>query len=91
MGIAVYLLSAAASLLCAILLTRGYRVSRAPLLFWGALCFFALAVANSLLLIDLVMLPELDLAPWRSGLILVAFGLLLYGLIFDAQASAALL
>ncbi|MFL6521013.1 MAG: DUF5985 family protein [Chthoniobacterales bacterium] len=85
MGICVYLLSAAASLLCAVLLIRGYRASRAPLLFWGALCFFALAAANSLLFIDLVVLPELDLAPWRSGLTLVAFGLLLYGLIFESQ------
>ncbi len=86
MGILVYLLSAAASLLCAILLVRGYRASHAPLLFWGALCFFVLAAANSLLFVDLVILPALDLAQWRSGLTLVAFGLLLYGLIFESQA-----
>jgi hypothetical protein len=85
MGIVVYLLSAAASLLCAVLLMRGYRTSRAPLLFWGALCFFALTVANSLLFVDLVILPALDLSPWRSGLTLGAFGLLLYGLIFESQ------
>ena len=86
MGIVVYLLSAAASLLCAILLIRGYRTSRAPLLFWGALCFFTLTAVNSLLFIDLVVLPELDLAPWRSGITLVAFGFLLYGLIFESKA-----
>jgi hypothetical protein len=86
MGIVVYLLSAAASLLCAVLLFRGYRASRAPLLFWGALCFFGLTIANSLLFIDIVILPALDLAPWRSGMTLVAFGLLLYGLIFESQA-----
>ena len=86
MGIVVYLLSAAASLLCAVLLIRGYRTSRTPLLFWGALCFFVLAAANSLLFVDLVLLPELDLMPWRSGTTLIAFGLLLYGLIFKSQA-----
>lgn len=85
MAIAVYLLSAAASLLCALLLTRGYRTSRTPLLFWGALCFFVLSAANSLLFIDLILLPTLDLALWRAGVTLVAFGLLLYGLIFESQ------
>lgn len=86
MGIVVYLLSAAASFLSAVLLIRGYRASRAPLLFWGALCFFVLAAANSLLFVDLVILTELDLAPWRSVTTLLAFGLLLYGLIFESQA-----
>ena len=86
MAIVVYLLSAAASLLCALLLIRGYRASRAPLLFWGALCFIALAAANSLLFIDLVIFPAFDLALWRSGLTLVGFGLFLYGLIFESQA-----
>jgi Family of unknown function (DUF5985) len=85
MGIAVYLLSAGASLLCALLLTRGYRVTRTPLLFWGALCFFGFAAANSLLFIDLVLMPNLDLAAWRSGVTLVAVGFLIYGLIFESQ------
>lgn len=86
MAITVYLLCAVASLLCAVLLLRGYRASRAPLLFWAALCFFILVVTNSLLFIDLIVFPQIDLALWRSGITLAALGLFLYGLIFDSQA-----
>lgn len=85
MGLTVYLLCAVASLVCAVLLWRGYRASRSPLLFWAALCFFLLAATNSLLFIDLVLFPQLNLAPWRSGLSLAAYGLLLYGLIVESQ------
>ena len=67
MALTVYLLCAMASLICAVLLTRGYRATHVPLLFWAALCFFLLVVANSLLLADLILFPQVDLAPWRSG------------------------
>jgi hypothetical protein len=86
MALTVYLLCALASLLCALLLWRGYRASRTPLLFWGALCFFILAVTNSLLFADLIVFKEIDLSLWRSAFTLSALGLLLYGLIFDGQS-----
>lgn len=86
MALTVYLLCAVASLLCAVLLWRGYRASRARLLFWAALCFFILVVTNSLLFVDFIIFPHIDLAVWRSGITLGAFGLFLYGLIFDAHA-----
>lgn len=85
MAIAVYLLSAVASLVCALLLTRGYRATRMPLLFWSALCFFVLAVTNSLLFVDLGLFPGIDLSIWRTGITLGALSLLLYGLIFESQ------
>lgn len=85
MALTVYLLCALASFICAFLLARGYRASRMPLLFWGAACFSVLVVTNSLLFIDLVIFPNLDLAPWRSGLTLAALCLLLYGLIFESN------
>lgn len=85
MALTVYLLSALASLVCALLLARGYRANRMPLLFWGAVCFSVLVATNSLLFIDLVMFPQIDLAAWRSGLTLCALSLLLYGLIFQSQ------
>ncbi|MBA3273556.1 MAG: hypothetical protein H0T11_06765 [Chthoniobacterales bacterium] len=85
MALAVYLLCAVASLVCALLLARGYRASGMRLLFWGALCFFILTGTNSLLFVDMVIFPQLDLAAWRSGLTLGAFSLLLYGLIFESQ------
>ena len=86
MALTVYLLCAIASLVCALLLMRGYRGTRMPLLFWGALCFFVLAAANSLLFVDLGLLPTtIDLSAWRSGTTLAALCLLLYGLIFESH------
>ena len=85
MALTVYLLCALASLVCALLLMRGYRATRMPLLFWSALCFFVLAVTNSLLFVDLGLFPQADLSIWRSGITLGAFSLLLYGLIFESQ------
>ena len=85
MALAVYLLCAVASLICALLLTRGYRASRMRLLFWGAVCFFVLVATNSLLFIDLIVFPGIDLSSWRSGITLAAFTLFLYGLIFESQ------
>lgn len=86
MAITVYLLCALTCLICGILLWRGYRATSTRLLFWGALCFLVLAVANSLLFADLVVFRQIDLSLWRSGFTLGALGLLLYGLIFEAHS-----
>ena len=85
MALTVYLLCAVTSLVCALLLARGYRATRMPLLFWGAVCFFVLVATNSLLFVDFIIFPQIDLASWRSAVTLVAFGLFLYGLIFESQ------
>jgi len=85
MALSVYLLCAAASLLCAILLWRGYRASRAALLFWASLCFFGLAITNSLLVVDLAVFVQIDLSLWRLASTLTSLALLLYGLIFETQ------
>jgi hypothetical protein len=62
----VYALCAVTSILCAVLLLRGYRISRTRLLFWASLCFVCLAINNVLLFIDLIVVPDIDLASWRS-------------------------
>ena len=85
MALIVYLLCGVASLVCALLLTRGYRATRMPLLFWGAVCFFILVATNSLLFLDFIIFPGIDLSGWRSGITLVAFSVFLYGLIFESQ------
>jgi hypothetical protein len=85
MALTVYLLCAAASLLCAILLWRGYRASRAALLFWASLCFFGLTITNSLLVADLAVFVQVDMSLLRVGCTLVSLSLLLYGLIFETQ------
>ena len=85
MALTVYVLCAVASLVCALLLARGYRATRMPLLFWGALCFFVLVATNSLLFIDLIIFPQLDFSVVRNAATLGAFCLLLYGLIFETH------
>jgi hypothetical protein len=44
----VYILGAASTLLCAVLLLRQYRVGRQPLLLWSGLCFCGLTLTNTL-------------------------------------------
>ncbi len=82
----VYLLCAATSVACAILLLRGYWKSRARLLLWSSLCFVGLGLNNVLLYVDLVMFPQIidfSLISQLPALVGVAF--LLYGLIWDAE------
>lgn len=81
----VYLLCALTSIFCAVFLFRGYRRSRARLLFWSSLCFFGLAVNNVLLLVDYVVLPSISLGVLRSLVALVAVAVLLYGLIWELK------
>jgi hypothetical protein len=91
MAEAVYILCAATSLACAVMLIRGYGRSRARFLLWCSLCFVGLAINNALLFMDKVVLPELsgfaglDFAVWRSIAALAGLSLLLYGLIWDAE------
>jgi len=82
---AVYILCAATSIACAALLWRGYRRSRARLLLWSSLCFCGLALNNVLLFVDLVLLPAVDLTPWRTASAAAGLVLMLYGLIWDSE------
>jgi hypothetical protein len=83
---AVYLLCAATSLSCAILLLRGYLRQRTRLLLWSSLCFVLLALNNALLFIDLIIVPAgLDLSLWRSITALSGVSVLLFGLIWESR------
>jgi hypothetical protein len=78
----VYLLCAATSFMCMALLRRQYKRTKLSLLYWSALSFFAFAVSNVLLFIDLVVLgPAYDLSFWRALPTLIGVVLMLYGLI----------
>ena len=81
----VYILCAATSSLCAALLFRGYRNSGARLLFWSALCFIGLAVNNVLLIVDVRVVPAIDLSTWRMVPAIAGAALLLYGLIWETR------
>lgn len=84
-AIIVYVLCAVTSGLCAVLLLRGYAKSRARLLFWSGLCFAGLALNNLLLVIDVRVVPELDLSLWRAIPALIGISLLVYGLIWETR------
>ncbi|HVM48168.1 MAG TPA: DUF5985 family protein [Candidatus Acidoferrum sp.] len=85
MAALVYLLCAAAALVCAALLWRGYRQSRQRLLFWSSLCFGLLTLDNLFLFADRILLPEVDLAVYRLPTGLAAVGVLLFGMIWRAK------
>jgi hypothetical protein len=83
----IYGLCAATSTGCALLLLRGYRASRARLLFWAALCFVGLALNNILVFVDEIMLPlSIDLSLWRALPALVGVAAFIYGLIWELHA-----
>jgi len=82
---AVYVLGALTSLLCAILLLRGFLRSRQKLLLWSSLCFFGLTISNALIFIDPVLLPNLDLYFWRLLAAALAMLVLVYGLVWGGE------
>jgi hypothetical protein len=81
----VYLLCAATSIVCGVLLLRGYHVSKTQLLFWASLCFLGLAINNVMLLIDLIILPAVDLFWWRTLPAIGGMAILLCGLIWQSR------
>jgi hypothetical protein len=81
----VYILCAATSSLCAGLLFRGYRRTGARLLFWSALCFIGLALNNVMLIVDVRVMPGIDLSTWRVVPAIAGAALLLYGLIWETR------
>ena len=85
MSTVVYVVGALTTLVCAILLLRGYRRTRRRLLLWSSLCFFGLALSNGLIFFDLVIFPEIDLYRWRLATAAIAMLLLLYGLIWESE------
>ena len=84
-AISVYLLCVLTSALCAILLGRSYLRTRMRLLLWSSLCFVLLAANNLVVVIDLAILPAVDLRLLRHALSLGAVLLLLIGFIWDRE------
>lgn len=81
----VYVLCALMSLLCALMLFRGYRRTGTHLLLWSCMCFCLLALNNAVLVIDLVIFPNMNMngQMWRTILSSSAGSLLLFGLIWE--------
>ncbi|HYH49600.1 MAG TPA: DUF5985 family protein [Acidimicrobiia bacterium] len=82
---AVYLLCAATSAACAVLLLRAHRRTGTALLLWSGLCFVGLALNNAMLVVDLILIPDVDLSTWRLVPAAVGLALLLYGLVWESE------
>ena len=77
----IYGLCAVTALLCAGHLLCAYGRTRYRLLLWSGLCFVGLTATNTLLVLDKIVWPAVDLSPLRHSVTLVAMLVLLYGLI----------
>lgn len=81
----VYLLCFLTSLTCAVLLGRSYARTRTRMLLWSALCFSMLALANLVVVLDMLVLPAVDLRLVRLTLSLAGISVLLFGFIWDQE------
>jgi hypothetical protein len=79
-----HVLCALTSLLCAVLLIRGFLRTRSRLLLWSGLCFCGMALQNAMLVVDRAT-PAIDLSLARSLPALLGVLLLLYGLVWEAR------
>lgn len=79
-----YFLCAATSLCAAILLLLTYKRRRTGLLLWSALGFAGLAVNNTLMFVDLVIVQQaMDLSLARAAIAAAAMLVLVTGLIAE--------
>jgi len=69
------------SLSCCLLLIRSYRRTGSKVLLWGAACFVLLAIDNLFVIVDLIVLPMIDLSPLRLFVTLLAVSTLLFGFV----------
>lgn len=82
---AVFILCFLTSSACAFLLLRNYARTAARLLLWSGLCFALLAANNLVVIIDLLILPAVDLRLLRLGFSLAAVSVLLFGFVWDLE------
>ncbi|MBA3547252.1 MAG: hypothetical protein H0T76_12270 [Nannocystis sp.] len=84
MAAAVFIACALTSVICAVLLIRGYLASRSRLLLWSSLGFMGLALNNVILVVDRLVFAQ-DLSLLRSLPALLGVAVLLFGCIWDAD------
>jgi hypothetical protein len=81
----IYTLCALTCLVAALLLFRGWRQTRTPLLMWSALCFAGLTVSNVILVLDRFVFLKSDLSTARLATAFCALLLLIIGLIWESD------
>lgn len=82
---AVYLLCFGTSSACAFLLARTYFRTGIRLLLWSAICFVLLAGNNLMVVLDLLILPDIDLEVVRLTFSAAALSVLLFGFVWDLE------
>lgn len=85
MAATVYVLCALTSLACAWLLLRAWAGSRSRLLLWSGICFLWFAANNTILFVDLEVIPDTDLSLARSGTAFVGAATLLLALVWESR------
>jgi hypothetical protein len=81
----IYLVSFAASSVCATLLVRSYLRNRTRLLLWSAACFVLLALNSAVVILDFLVFVNVDLGLVRVGTSLAGVLALLYGFIWEVD------
>jgi hypothetical protein len=79
----IYTLCLLCSAACAWLLIKSYARNRTRLLLWSAACFLLLAVNNFLVVVDLLLIPSVDLSVLRQLCSLAAVSVLLFGFVWE--------
>jgi hypothetical protein len=80
----IYTLCTLTSLVAALLLFRGWRQTRTPLLAWSGVCFAGLGLSNLLLVLDrTIYAVSADLSTERLVTAFVALLVLIIGLIWE--------
>jgi hypothetical protein len=67
------------------MLFRGYARNRVGLLFWSGLSFIGLMIDNVMLYVDIVVVPDVNLAIVRKIPGLVSLALLVFGLVWESK------
>jgi len=82
---AVFVLIFVTCVVCLVLLVIAYRRTHMRLLLWSAICFVFLAINSMLIVLDLLLLPNVDLQLYRHIATLAAVSVLLFGFIWDVD------
>lgn len=85
MSESIYFICALTSGFCAFLLIRGYCRRPSAVLFWSSVYFLCQAATNIVLVVDLVLLPTVDMSMFRRFLTMIGTVTFLLGLIWETD------
>jgi hypothetical protein len=80
-----YVLNTLVCLFCTGMLFAAWRRGGGRLIFLSMACFALLTLNNGLIFVDVLVVPDVDLGVLRAASALAGFGVLLFGLIWEAR------